>query len=576
MTNKVYFWGMIAAALAFCVACASRVDSTDNIPVFQSRPASGPDELDAAIREASDYLNGRLPRGSKAVFLNIRSDYPDLSEYILSGLSENAVNDGGVTVVDRQQLDTIRAELHFQMSGEVSDESAQSIGQILGAQSIVSGAVSKVGPLYRIQVKAIAVQTAGVQGQWSRNVPDGATIAALTERYVPTTSGGMVSSAAATAPGGRTAGGASQGAGRQSAPAAPVTPPPPQTQLFVGAALQGEMDLLDALDWIAQNAKTGGSYTIALGKDYTITPTELNYGGKTVTLILKSAGGQHTVTFEGANPSYSLFNVKSGVTFTLEDSVTLRGTQNDAAKSLVEVTGGRFVMNGGAITGNNRRNGGGGVRVFSGAFTMNGGIVSGNTAPYGSGGGVCVDSGVFTMNGGTISGNIANGGGVYVSSTFIMTGGTISGNSAGVSAGGGVSVGGVFTMSGGEINGNSAGPGGGVYASTFTMTGGTISGNTARSGNGGGVYASTFTMSGGVINGNTTSGYGGGVYADTFTKSDTGKAVIYGSNAPDQANRAGNDSGGHAVYAGGKKRNTTARAAIAMDSNKNGPAGGWE
>jgi hypothetical protein len=83
------------------------------------------------------------------------------------------------------------------MSGEVSDESAQNIGQMLGAQSIVSGAVGKMGSLYRVQVKAIEVQTAGVQGQWSRNVPNGATIAALTEYYAPTPAGGGSTAAAA-------------------------------------------------------------------------------------------------------------------------------------------------------------------------------------------------------------------------------------------------------------------------------------------------------------------------------------------------------------------------------------------
>ncbi|MDR1933387.1 MAG: penicillin-binding protein activator LpoB [Spirochaetales bacterium] len=165
---------LIAAVLS---ACASRAFSVSDQPL----------ELDAAIREASDYLNGRLPAGSITVFLNIKSNYPDLSEYILSVLSENAVNDGAFSVVDRRELDTIRAELNFQMSGEVSDESAQSIGQMLGAQSIVSGAVSKIGPLYRVQVKAIEVQSAGVQGQWSRNVPGSATIAALTENYAPAT-----------------------------------------------------------------------------------------------------------------------------------------------------------------------------------------------------------------------------------------------------------------------------------------------------------------------------------------------------------------------------------------------------
>jgi hypothetical protein len=71
------------------------------------------------------------------------------------------------------------------MSGEVSDESAQSIGQMLGAQSIVSGTVSRIGSLYRMQVKAIEVQSSGVQGQWSRNIPNSATIAALTGNYTP-------------------------------------------------------------------------------------------------------------------------------------------------------------------------------------------------------------------------------------------------------------------------------------------------------------------------------------------------------------------------------------------------------
>jgi hypothetical protein len=144
------------------------------------------DPLDAAIREASNYLNGNIPRGNKTVFLNITSDYPDLSEYILSLLSENAVNDKIFSVVDRGQIDSIRAELSFQMSGDVDDNSARSIGKMLGAQSIVSGAVSKIGSLYRLQVKAINVQTAEVKGQWSKNFPSGSPIiAALTTNFAP-------------------------------------------------------------------------------------------------------------------------------------------------------------------------------------------------------------------------------------------------------------------------------------------------------------------------------------------------------------------------------------------------------
>jgi hypothetical protein len=69
---------------------------------------------------------------------------------------------------------------------------------MLGAQSIVSGAVSKLGSLYRVQVKAIEVQSAGVQGQWSQNVPNSATIAALTENYVPASAEGSAARPAPT------------------------------------------------------------------------------------------------------------------------------------------------------------------------------------------------------------------------------------------------------------------------------------------------------------------------------------------------------------------------------------------
>jgi hypothetical protein len=82
-------------------------------------------------------------------------------------------------VVDRQQLNTIRAELEFHTSGEVSDESAQSIGQMLGAQIIISGAVSQIGDLYRLRVRALSVQSAQIAGQFNRNIPEGPSVAAL-------------------------------------------------------------------------------------------------------------------------------------------------------------------------------------------------------------------------------------------------------------------------------------------------------------------------------------------------------------------------------------------------------------
>jgi len=193
----------IITAFVVLIGCASSAPKPASSGVStggSSRSTKrGGDDLDRAIQELSDYLNKRIPAGSKVVFLNVKSDWPDLSGYILDNLTENAVNDGKFSVVDRQQLDAIRSELNFQWSGEVSDASAQEIGKMLGAQTIVSGVITTIGSVYRIQARAIVVQTAEVRGQYSQNVDGkGPVITSLTKKVVPAGSAPAPAVAAST------------------------------------------------------------------------------------------------------------------------------------------------------------------------------------------------------------------------------------------------------------------------------------------------------------------------------------------------------------------------------------------
>jgi len=106
-----------------------------------------------------------------------------------------------------------------------------------------------------------------------------------------------------------------------------------------------------------------------------------------------------------------MFTVRPNLTLVLGENITLQGhSQNN--DSLVKVEGGTLVMNdSSAIIGNTATYNGGGVyvgsgnvngRYASGTFTMNGGIISNNIARIG--GGVCIDSGTFAKTGGTITG----------------------------------------------------------------------------------------------------------------------------------------------------------------------------
>ena len=169
MKGKIVFSILFSFIFLLCLGCASNKNTS-----FDS------DELNIAIREASNYLNNNIPNGSKLVVLNFQSEYAVLSEYIIDELISNTVNDRIFTVVDRTNLELIQQETNFQMSGDVDDETAVSIGQKMGAEIIVSGAISQMGDLFRLRVRALDVRTAQILGQFNRNILNAQKIAVLT------------------------------------------------------------------------------------------------------------------------------------------------------------------------------------------------------------------------------------------------------------------------------------------------------------------------------------------------------------------------------------------------------------
>jgi hypothetical protein len=77
----------------------------------------------------------------------------------------------GYTIVDRSQLDKLRQEHNFQMSGEVDDATAVSIGKFAGADIIITGRFSSPRDLYYsyLRLRAINTQSAQVIGAASSN-----------------------------------------------------------------------------------------------------------------------------------------------------------------------------------------------------------------------------------------------------------------------------------------------------------------------------------------------------------------------------------------------------------------------
>jgi hypothetical protein len=116
---------------------------------------------DATVAISTELVK-TIPRNTTVAVLSIGSDNTSLSETIIDELEFNLVSARQFTIVDRARLDQIRREQNFQMSGDVSNDSAVSIGGMLGANVVIVGAVNTDGSTGRITVRALDTQTAQI------------------------------------------------------------------------------------------------------------------------------------------------------------------------------------------------------------------------------------------------------------------------------------------------------------------------------------------------------------------------------------------------------------------------------
>jgi hypothetical protein len=76
----------------------------------------------------------------------------------------------GYKICDRNELDLLRREHNFQMSGEADDSTIVGIGKFLGADFIVTGRVDGYNNLRRLRIRVLNTQTAQLIGaaseQW--------------------------------------------------------------------------------------------------------------------------------------------------------------------------------------------------------------------------------------------------------------------------------------------------------------------------------------------------------------------------------------------------------------------------
>jgi len=268
--KKLFVIGLIA----LLSACASH-------PTASGTTAAGMD-LDAAIKEAATQMTTRIPSGTMVALVSLASPSTAFSTQVLTRLESAIVNSGKLVVVDRANLDKIRAEQGFQLSGEVDDESAKSIGKLLGAGAIITGSLTDLGDVYSLVLKAINIKTATVAVSYLADLTKTTRIETLLATRDGAGLGGTATAASASRP----------STAAQTQPVAPKAPPTPTYSI-------GDTGPGGGIIFYDKGNRSGGWQYMEVSKDdlgksqmmkVSGTNTGVGTGNQNTQLIAKSGG----------------------------------------------------------------------------------------------------------------------------------------------------------------------------------------------------------------------------------------------------------------------------------------------
>ena len=102
--------------------------------------------------------------------IGIYSESDDLSEFMVDEITAHFIKLKTLTIADRFNLEAIKKEMSFQMSGEVGDESIQQLGAKIGAETVIQGVRKQFGDSYNLTIRALNVTTVAITDMYRTNV----------------------------------------------------------------------------------------------------------------------------------------------------------------------------------------------------------------------------------------------------------------------------------------------------------------------------------------------------------------------------------------------------------------------
>jgi hypothetical protein len=141
--------------------------STNFIP--RQSGNQGQSSIEGALTRAAKEVSENFTARSRLAIVYITAENKSQTDFI-SGELEHILRRQGFVIIDRSELDRIRAEQRFGTSGEVDDSTAARIGNIAGASVVITGRVDGEGNLRRLRLRALDTSSGQVIGTASERL----------------------------------------------------------------------------------------------------------------------------------------------------------------------------------------------------------------------------------------------------------------------------------------------------------------------------------------------------------------------------------------------------------------------
>jgi len=143
---------------------------TTNEMTPRERGITNIDDLISAIADnAVQYLPAGETSNLAVYYFTVDGRDSSISDYLINGLTTEMANKvpAGYKVVSRKGLDRIMEEYSFQLTDLVSEETQVDIGELLGADTIITGFITSLPDRDNINIQIMDVYTGAVTGGFS-------------------------------------------------------------------------------------------------------------------------------------------------------------------------------------------------------------------------------------------------------------------------------------------------------------------------------------------------------------------------------------------------------------------------